>query len=215
MTPYERAQLQGAGSSIWKNLQVRIPVLLLYGTLAPLAVVTVYNLISHRGLSSNGTKVTVGVIVFSFLAATGLMISSVALNLVALVGFTHEIVSVSLVDVLNDMDYCTLPWSSCVNWLSSLPPTVNDALIIWRAWVIFKGRRWAKFILIATWILTAGTSLSSIILDPAARVFPPGNEPVLLTVSFQLWTSSTGVSFATNLIATAFITYILRFDHRA
>lgn len=34
----------------------------------------------------------------------------------------------------------------------------NDALIIWRAWIVFSKRRWALYTLILLWLLTAGKS---------------------------------------------------------
>ncbi|KAG6811784.1 hypothetical protein H0H92_005854 [Tricholoma furcatifolium] len=110
------------------------------------------------------------------------------------------------------MDDFMSPWSSGGRWLSSLPlathndasePIVNDALIIWRAWVILSGKRWSKYILVAAWVMTTEAITS-----------PTGNVPVSVNIANALSSSSTGLSFATNFLATAFIAYILRFDNR-
>ncbi|KAG6811783.1 hypothetical protein H0H92_005853 [Tricholoma furcatifolium] len=206
MTPEDRSMLQVVGTSLWKNLQEYIPIFLLYGLFAPLTIITIHNLVMHRGLSSTSTKATVGVIVFSFLAATGQMIATIATVLGPLVVFKREIIGTPLEEVLNDMNNFLTPWTSGSFWLSGLPLAVNDALIIWRSWVIFSGRRWAKCILAATWMMTADTLSSDVIIPPS------GILPSLLIISSDFALASIGLSFATNFLATAFIAYILRIN---
>ncbi|KAG6829687.1 hypothetical protein H0H92_003805 [Tricholoma furcatifolium] len=108
MSPEERIKLKGLGFAVWENHQMHIGWLLI-----------------ERGLLTKSTKATLGVILFSFLAATGLVISQTVSDIGALVTFTHKIVNKAtpLEDTLSSMDTFAGPWdSSLIDFIMTAIP---------------------------------------------------------------------------------------------
>ncbi|KAG6909864.1 hypothetical protein DXG01_014899 [Tephrocybe rancida] len=110
-------------------------------------------------------------------------------------------------------------------------PVLNDGIIIWRAWTISGSKRWALYICNALWITSAGTPLSPVpcyvvLKNPtlcycmsattlAVLIFDSSNpEFTAVAEGFDmaykiLNTASALLSFATNMLATGLIGYIL------
>ncbi|KAG6810662.1 hypothetical protein H0H92_010842 [Tricholoma furcatifolium] len=182
MTPEERSVLQNIGIVLWSNLNIDIPIYFLYGFFAPLAILNIHNLVIYRSLSSNSTKGTLSVIIFSFLGATGVLLSTFPIDVGAVAVFMHDVANKPLADVVKSMDHILNgPWTTYQRWLISFPPVMNDALIIWRAWSIFSGRRWAKYILASTWIITADLGATSQVLSFVVNLFATS------LIAYVLW----------------------------
>ncbi|KAG6809891.1 hypothetical protein H0H92_014260 [Tricholoma furcatifolium] len=167
MTPEERSTLSNFGTVLWSSLN---------GNAIPI-------FFFHRSLSSNNTKATLGVIIFSFLGATGVLVSAFPLYVGVVGVFTHDVAHIPLEGVVKNMNNILGgPWAASQTCLLIFPPLVNDALIIWRAWSIFSGRRWAKYLLASTWIADAG--LSSVIVNPIWLT--ASDEPRSFSIA-QIW----------------------------
>ncbi|KAG6808557.1 hypothetical protein H0H92_003734, partial [Tricholoma furcatifolium] len=111
MTPEERSTLQNIGTALWSNLSSDIPTYFLYG-----------NFYSHRGLSSNNTKATLGVILFSFLGATGVLVSTFPLDVGVIGVFTRDVADTPLEDVVKNMNNVLAgPWAASQTCLLMFP----------------------------------------------------------------------------------------------
>ncbi|KAG6810712.1 hypothetical protein H0H92_010622 [Tricholoma furcatifolium] len=134
MTPDDRSLLQDMGSILWDDL-VGIGLDCFIHVKKP----------SHRGVSSTSTKITLGVIIINFLAATIVILPAILNALYDFGVLAHHIVNLSMDDTFATLNEST---SRAVVIIGTLArfflPIVNDALIIWRAWVLFTGRTWAK-----------------------------------------------------------------------
>ncbi|KAG6808290.1 hypothetical protein H0H92_004637 [Tricholoma furcatifolium] len=136
------------------------------GFFAPLAIITIHNLVTHRSLSSNNTKATLGVLIFGFLGATGVLLSAFPFAVGVVGVFTRDIADTPLEGVVKNMNNVVGgPWATLRTCLQFFLPLMNDALIIWRAWSIFSGRRWAKYILASVWIITAASQVLSFAIN--------------------------------------------------
>ncbi|KAG6817170.1 hypothetical protein H0H93_007436 [Arthromyces matolae] len=69
-------------------------------------------------------------------------------------------------------------------WLTLIPPVVNDAFIIWRAWVVFEKRRWALYLSIVLNTLTLGKQTTLPSLEYANSTPAPSQFSPLLRSPF-------------------------------
>ncbi|KAG6916160.1 hypothetical protein DXG01_008174 [Tephrocybe rancida] len=95
-----------------------------------------------------------------------------------------------------------------INWLQFIPPVLNDAFIIWRAWVIFQRRKWALYLSVILCLSTFALTLVFLILYASAA----GNVEDWNGRSKRIHALSatfSGLSISTNLVATSFIGWTL------
>ncbi|KAG6808423.1 hypothetical protein H0H92_004158 [Tricholoma furcatifolium] len=196
MTPDDRELLQRVGFALLENFKhIIIGPAFLYGIFSPLAIITLHELFIRRGLSSQGTKTILGVILFGLLAAAGNVTAALTSIFAAMRLILVENAKMPLAERTVLADAIVNPSYSALEWFSQLPVVVNDALIIWRAWVIFSKTRWALYILIPTWIATAGPM--------------PINPNMAAIIASNIAFTSQCLSLATNFLATSFIGSIL------
>ncbi|KAG6811236.1 hypothetical protein H0H92_008406 [Tricholoma furcatifolium] len=207
MTPSEREFLQNLGTVVWQDFANHVGVALLYGMLTPLTIITVQKLVEHRGLSSLRTKATLGVLLFAFITATGFLWSSLMPTITLIQWIMVDNIAVPLEEKLGPLNTRTYTWDVVAVWFQLFPPLTNDALIIWRAWVLFDRKRWALYILLVLWAASVGTSLTY-----AAITSIPGvhyEASALEAAAVYSIDAGTTLSFATNFLASAFIGYVL------
>ncbi|RDB27835.1 hypothetical protein Hypma_002326 [Hypsizygus marmoreus] len=99
------------------------------------------------------------------------------------------------------------PTNLIIAWASEIVPIISDAVVIWRAWVIFTlDRRWLLIGPIALWVGTIASALGYLVLtssfDGVQGLNTGGTQQNLFTANIAL-------SFATNVAATLLIGYKL------
>jgi len=87
-----------------------------------------------------------------------------------------------------------------------LPPIISDAVVIWRAWVLFPERRWVMILPVSMLVGTTSCTLAFIALSLAHK---GSGKPL----NDMLYGSTFILSLSTNIIATLMITYKL-WSHR-
>ncbi|KAG6909770.1 hypothetical protein DXG01_015486 [Tephrocybe rancida] len=97
-----------------------------------------------------------------------------------------------------------IKWQVPVLWCQQLGPLLSDALIIWRAWVVFSKQRWAMYVSILLWLAATATSLASL---GSIQVVSAGATQQIAAnpIGNKLSIASIALSIATNFVATSFI----------
>ncbi|KAG5726755.1 hypothetical protein E4T56_gene15185 [Termitomyces sp. T112] len=202
MTPEERQVIQGFGQDLFRTwITVPTTVSLCYGILAPVAATVVYYSSQNKAQtwSSRWQSATT---FLGLVMLTGLWVTIFQIGLVGYIFFQPS--TVPLPKQLDIMHTATVKWTIIENWLTLIPPIINDAFIIWRAWVLFERRRWAFYVSIGLYLLTLIVTLvflgiysnpdillAAVLSDSAAQTF--------------LLVATTIMSFVTNFVATSFI----------
>ncbi|KAG6840131.1 hypothetical protein C0991_008647 [Blastosporella zonata] len=84
---------------------------------------------------------------------------------------------------------------------SVLPPFISDAVVIWRAWVLFTDQRWIMILPIS---MVLGTTATSLVYVSSAVSGSLSGQ-----INSRLFGSSIILSTATNVVTTLMITYKL------
>lgn len=93
-----------------------------------------------------------------------------------------------------------------IAWIASLVPILNDAVIIWRAWVLFPMQKWWACISVFLWmstVVTRVTQLAFLARPLGVKGFLSGTNHL----TTKLVTACVSLSLATNVVATSSIAY--------
>ncbi|KAG6918449.1 hypothetical protein DXG01_014326 [Tephrocybe rancida] len=200
MTPYERAILKSIGIVLTEDIVYLSIAALCF--LAPIMVMTIYSSIRPR----RNTALLISVfdlMMFSLLVILNNVVAD-ALHLVLRDSTT------TMVQNSNAYDSRIAPLDIVLSWLQTAPVVFNDAFIIWRAWVVFQKQKWALYLSASLCALAAVFSLTylSLMSVPGATQKAAAHPGVTIAV---IYTTSLVMSLATNLVATLFIAWILRY----
>jgi len=117
------------------------------------------------------------------------------------------------------------PFNITEAWTEQIGLLINDAVVIWRAWVLYSDKPIVLFSLCLTFSATLATSFASLVLiSRVISVQATANDVSSSGIATQasmadiLNTAATSLSLATNLFATSLIFFQLwkhrRFNHR-
>ncbi|KAH0582328.1 hypothetical protein H2248_010272 [Termitomyces sp. 'cryptogamus'] len=161
--PEIRSTLQDTGNTMASKLVDLTIGLLCTGIFTPLYIMAIYTIIEHntQSLHSRATLVIISFSLLTSLAYTGLNWMSSIPRLVFFNGgfWASSYVSVS---EANNLHMNAIPISML--WLSTFPLVFNDAIIIWRAWLIFDRQRWTLMLAVGLCICSFGIMLVYLIL---------------------------------------------------
>ncbi|KAG6811014.1 hypothetical protein H0H92_009355 [Tricholoma furcatifolium] len=174
--------------------------------LSPLAILSIWNLTKTRDVAFLRTKVNLVIILLGLIAALGDVISDLGYLLVLMRESMILNIGIPLDEKQVLTDVLAQKWDAAGMWCQAVPLLLNDALIIWRGWVLFAKRRWALGVLLVLWIAAAGTLIAFVTLesDPTTAA-----NDRLYNISVNLSNASAGLSILDNVIATSLIGYIL------
>ncbi|KAF5382134.1 hypothetical protein D9615_004307 [Tricholomella constricta] len=213
MTPEEAALLQRIGTVLLLDLATVTTVSLFYGMLI-LLFSTAISTMTRRGLKSRATLAMFSVTLVSFLLGTLYWISSVAVFVIQIREPLVHILDAPLdrarLTAINKMIF---PYARLASWTNQLLPIVSDAVVIWRAWVLFAEQRWVMIGPLTLLLATTGATLAYLGLTSSFAVSVTDNKGGI-SVTANLVTASIALSLVTNAVSTLLILYKL-WTHRA
>ncbi|KAH0580408.1 hypothetical protein H2248_001910 [Termitomyces sp. 'cryptogamus'] len=169
--------------------------------LIPIAATAVYSSVQHqaRTWSSKWKLATtcLGLVIF-----TGIFITKFQGGLVGSAFF--QLNTMPFPECLDYMNALVVKYDIAQEWFELIPLIMNDAFIIWHAWVVFKQRCWAMYISIGLFLSTLAVALAYLGINskPDVRLTASLSNS---EVSYFLYLATTILSFVTNLVATSFI----------
>ncbi|GLB42026.1 hypothetical protein LshimejAT787_1100410 [Lyophyllum shimeji] len=99
-----------------------------------------------------------------------------------------------------------LPFANLENWASQLLPMIGDAVVVWRAWVLYDEQRLAMVGPVALLAGTIGSGLGFLGFSSSEKVNIVGGIGGSVTRK-NTFVSFSALSLATNVITTALIVY--------
>jgi len=212
MTPDERVFLQTLGDLLVEDiLGVSIFVLFFVVFIGPYILACLSFL--NRGFGNSWARwALLAALLLTFLTSVVSVIQPIAdFAIVA----TH----------LNSLDPAAIgaelaPYDISVNWASQIGILINDSVVVWRAWVLYRDRPIVLFSLCLTFCGTLATGLACLALISTVSTFLEFTHSVSSsgvatqsTVALTLNSAATVLSLATNLFATS-LTLLQLWRHR-
>ncbi|RDB26947.1 hypothetical protein Hypma_005026 [Hypsizygus marmoreus] len=199
MTPKENVLLQHLGISLVDGFAWLTALTLLYGVFILLFAISTSTLIK-RGLMAPPRLAMFIVTLVTFLIMT--------LHWTAQLAAPNILIRTALI---NNIDLPLEARPSIVNdktfhpnliiiWTTQLLPIISDAVVMWRAWVLFPERRWVMLVPFALWIGTIATALAYLGLSTTVSAIV---APELVIA--DLFSANIALSMATNGFATLLI----------
>ncbi|KAH0584920.1 hypothetical protein H2248_008194 [Termitomyces sp. 'cryptogamus'] len=206
MLPGERGLLQDTGSVILQDFSLLTFNILLQGFLGPLSFISIRELVRRRPRFVL-TWITSGIIVAGFVSST--LTIAVQWDMCSILIRSQLGLIEDTPRFMEDRQKITngklLKWDTAILWLQLIPPLVNDALIVWRGYIIsMRGDHWAFYSSLLLWIATFASTITLLGEMSAAKTINSHAE--LLN---DLFISVSVLSIATNLLATMSIAYML------
>ncbi|KAF5384380.1 hypothetical protein D9615_003132 [Tricholomella constricta] len=202
MSPEETFLLQRLGITLLEGIAWLTALCILYGAFALLFSISTAMII-RRGLKALPQRVMFTVTLLSFLLAS--------MQLAAQLTSPSLLIRFGLI-YNPDLPLQAKPAlagakarhsNAIITWTAQLMPLISDAVVIWRAWVLFTDRLWFLILPVVLWLGTVATTFAYLAFDTIDEQ-PPGS--LLIP---DLLSSSIALSAATNAAATLLIAYIL------
>ncbi|KAH0581128.1 hypothetical protein H2248_012256 [Termitomyces sp. 'cryptogamus'] len=158
------------------------------GIFTPLYIMAIYTILKRKGQSLHSWA-TLAIISFSLLTSLAYTALEWMNSLPKLDCFPIKLSSE--VQCFSSNIVVTIS----MNWLSTLPLVFNDAIIVWRAWLIFNRQRWVLVFSVGLCICSFGVMMLS---SDSVRGWSTGGVNIFTMVFFAL-------SLLTNVVATLLI----------
>ncbi|KAF5369720.1 hypothetical protein D9615_010157 [Tricholomella constricta] len=203
MSPDERAFLQYVGGLLLQDFAMLIPIVLLQGVFIMLFSFSTFTLL-QRDLASRPTQAMLGTTLIAFLVSSFYCISIIS----SFATFVKEVLmnsagtlEESIFKRVNERN--TVP---CIIQAitSTLMPILSDAVVIWRAWVLYPDKLWIMLVPCALVSGTIGVTVAFLVL-----VFKSIQNHKLDPASSDMFSVSLALSLGTNIVATSLIFYRL------
>ncbi|KAJ7573724.1 hypothetical protein C8J56DRAFT_981360 [Mycena floridula] len=212
MTANEVALLRNAGQLFIRNFAYLVPLTLLYGTYVLLAALAMYTLMRRSKTRSMWALSALLTISFCIVTVYFTLYAATSFRLVQ-VGLTDN-TDLSLAQRFNLASASILRLQIAQLWVGGVNGLLfifGDAIVVWRAWAVWTGRRNVAilpgFLLLATFAIF----LTSSSLRTRAFVNPSIIEPSSLFGSLVI--AGFSLSIATNCVSTLLIG-IKAYQHR-
>lgn len=212
MTPEETALVQRLGNNLIIGLAWLITLTLLYGIFILLFTISTA-IIIRRGLKAFPQRAMFAVTLVTFLIASvhwaaqlagaTILIRYVMIN-------NPELPFLQRLPVFRAKIYQP---NLIILWTTQILPIINDAVVIWRARVLFPQQKWIIIPPMTLWIGLVGTSFAYLGLQVSPAVVTNSASTGLPSTEGHLLTSTFAISIATNISATLLIGYKL-WSHR-
>ncbi|KAG6830721.1 hypothetical protein H0H92_015000 [Tricholoma furcatifolium] len=228
MTPEERKLIQVARAAVWYNVKSTAASFILYGFSTPLAIQAISEAIKAHSFRRYINLLNLAMMLFGFFASMAIVFPNIVLNFGPIYVLARVNTGTSELTLMAKSLTLSGRANAATNWSRTILPIVNDAFVIWQAWVIFAKSRWALCILGATWLSSLaldlthahhkGMSIAGLILNSdgvaniaAATIDPSLSIPVSEDIQNNFIVASTALSFVTNLLCAFFIAFVLWF----
>ncbi|GLB33184.1 hypothetical protein LshimejAT787_0100690 [Lyophyllum shimeji] len=200
MTPQETQQLQSLAVSTLTDVSAFAAVTLFHGIFTLLFAISTA-IFLRRGLKTRASWTMFAITIVTYTLSTMYWASDFAVIVYSLkptlIDQSDLELAAKLRVMITKMEVAN--WVSI--WTSTLPPLISDAVVIWRAWVLFPERRWVVMPSVAMLFGTTACTLAFNLL----RLAPNGNG----RINGNLFGSSIILSLCTNAVTTALIAYKL------
>ncbi|KAG6906770.1 hypothetical protein DXG01_012182 [Tephrocybe rancida] len=218
----ERLVCRAVGKSLFQSVLEMGFFALFQGILFPVTVMTIYILLQYvphhfqyklrlnrisdrRPCKSTASWVLIGIVLLELVVISATLPLTIARAALPYNFFFHR--GLPLLARIESLGTKLTGLEIVMVWLQTIPPVLNDAFIIWRAWAVFQRRKWALYLAI-TLCLTSLVALTLVYLS--AFTSPTSLAAASwLSKTLILSSASTFMSFATNLAATALIAWTL------
>ncbi|KAG6916244.1 hypothetical protein DXG01_007741 [Tephrocybe rancida] len=208
MRPEERLLIQNVGSSILVSSLAQLPTICIcYGIFAPVSIMAALGALRRRRRSAL-FKAQLVILPLAVVTLTGNLILQMRAAVLYYDFFRSHVPSLS--ERAYSVNIVLAKVNIALYWLQFIPPVLNDAFIIWRAWLVFERRRWALY-------LSVLLCLSSLVMTLVYLALLSSPTKLLAQSFFgggiQWWLSLSNsiLVFITNFVSTCFIGWTLWF----
>ncbi|RDB20268.1 hypothetical protein Hypma_012688 [Hypsizygus marmoreus] len=212
MASQQGTLLQYLGTTILQNFACATTATLLHGIYVLLFSISTASII-RRGLWSHAKQAMLLLSAISFAIATIFWAAYTAALTIQVRSVLVDSPELSLQEKFRLSNQKGYQAETVIAWTAAIAPMLSDAIVIWRAWVLFKSE--SRWVMIGPCMLLLGTiatNLAALILtlDFDSRVAASGNGR---SVPNDLSYAGLALSLGTNALATALIGYKL-WTHR-
>lgn len=204
MTPAEIAQLRNAGIAIMIGFTSFTAVTFFHGIFTLLFAISVV-ISLRRGLKTRASWAMFTITIVTYVISTLYWASDFAVIVYRIKAPLIDQSDLDLTAKIKLVNALGKRASRVSIWTSILPPVISDAVVIWRAYVLFAERRWVMALPISMLFGTTATTVTFGCLMMRKH----GNG----RINSRLFGASIILSMATNIITTLLITYKL-WSHR-
>ncbi|KAF8064093.1 hypothetical protein FPV67DRAFT_1503500 [Lyophyllum atratum] len=212
MTPDEVVVAEHLRISLINDVTLFVPVSLAYGTFLYLFCHST-SIFMRRGLRSWPTRVmfitSLTTVIFAGIQ-WAILLASFIVHIKA--SFPEDLSRFGDPSRLAAMNVRLFPLQVTINLVDQLAIYISDAVVIWRAWVLFPEEWWMMVIPVALLVASIASGLAYVALMSSVATFVAvsNREPV---PAMKLVTANMALSLATNVAATVLIAYKL-WSHR-
>ncbi|RDB18527.1 hypothetical protein Hypma_000239 [Hypsizygus marmoreus] len=209
MASQQIAALQHLGLVLFANYSIATSLALLHGAFILLFFISVASVI-RRGLGSRLTQLMLSLTIISFAAATVYWAATIAAVAVQIRSTLVNDPDTPITEKLRRSDHHIFLLQVILAWSSGILPIISDAVVIWRAWVLFLETRW---VMIGPLMLLLATNLAGLVLYSIDFDTLDAATKGIQNLSHRLSNASLVLSLAANALATMMIGYKL-WQHR-
>lgn len=215
MTPDERTSLQGTGNLISIRLLEVSIIILFFGIFIGLCTLACLSLFKHVSGNSWARRAQLVALLMIFVTSLGSVSAFIANFAIAL---THLNSQSAIVNAKS------APFDIALYWAQQISLLLNDAVVIWRAWILYTDKPVVMFSLSLVFCATLATGFAATALISqltaiensvsSSGVSASGVSTWKLRMANTLSLAATASSLATNVFATTLILIQLWMHHK-